>query len=89
MGEKVLVTNICPALEETDQELINDRFREELKKSDRLEISVGFGSNKSLKELEELIFQMNIKKVCVILGMYYFDGIPKALHKLALEINEK
>ncbi|AHC40148.1 hypothetical protein OVS_00790 [Mycoplasma ovis str. Michigan] len=89
MEDEVLVTSICTFLEEQEQELLNDRFREELKKSDRLEISVGFCSYESLRELEKLILQMNIKKVCVILGMYYFNGFPEPLHKFTLEMNER
>ncbi|AHC40102.1 hypothetical protein OVS_00550 [Mycoplasma ovis str. Michigan] len=89
MEDQFLCTEICPFLEEWEQELLNDRFRKELNKSDQLEIAVGFGSYKSLKELDILISRKKIKKVCLILGMYYFNGISESLHKFVLEINEK
>ncbi|AHC40119.1 hypothetical protein OVS_00645 [Mycoplasma ovis str. Michigan] len=89
MEDQFLFTNIYPLLEELEQELLNDRFREELNKSDQIEIVVGFCSHKSLRELDALIFQKKIKRVCLILGMYYFNGIPESLHDLVLEINEK
>ncbi|AHC40109.1 hypothetical protein OVS_00590 [Mycoplasma ovis str. Michigan] len=89
MEGQFLCTEICPFLEEWEQELLNDRFRKELNKSDQLEIAVGFGSYKSLKELDILISRKKIKKVCLILGMYYFNGISESLHKFVLEINEK
>ncbi|AHC40159.1 hypothetical protein OVS_00855 [Mycoplasma ovis str. Michigan] len=75
--------------EKGNKKSFNDCFRRELNKSDRLEIAVGFCSHKSLKELERLVLQGAIKNVCVILGMYYFDGLPKWLYELALEINER
>ncbi|AHC40140.1 hypothetical protein OVS_00750 [Mycoplasma ovis str. Michigan] len=87
--EKFLGTNICPLLELGEQESLNDCFRRKLNKSDRLEIAAGFCSRRSLKELERLVLQVNIRNVCVILGMYYFDGWSQSLHKLALEINDR
>ncbi|AHC40126.1 hypothetical protein OVS_00680 [Mycoplasma ovis str. Michigan] len=87
--EKFLGTNICPLLEWGEQESLNDCFRRELNKSDRLEIAVGFCSYRSLKELEKLVLQGNIRNVCVILGMYYFDGLLSSLYELVLEINER
>ncbi|PYC99547.1 NgoFVII family restriction endonuclease [Microbacterium esteraromaticum] len=64
-------------------------FIEEIKKSDQLEIAVGFSSCNTLRKLDELITQQKIKNVSLILGMYYFDGISKALFNLALKINDK
>ncbi|AHC40113.1 hypothetical protein OVS_00615 [Mycoplasma ovis str. Michigan] len=89
MENKLFLTNVCSFLEGWEQELLNYRFREELNKSDQIEIAVGFCSHKSLRELDALIFQKRIKRVCLILGMYYLNGIPESLHKLALEINER
>ncbi|AHC40146.1 hypothetical protein OVS_00780 [Mycoplasma ovis str. Michigan] len=89
MENKFFLTNTCPLLQKWEQGLLNDRFLEELNKSDQLEIAVGFCSHKSLRALDTLIFRKKIKKVCVILGMYYFNGIPESLYELVLEINEK
>ncbi|PYC99562.1 NgoFVII family restriction endonuclease [Microbacterium esteraromaticum] len=72
-----------------EDETIEDRFIEEVKKSDQLEFAVGFVSYKSLRELDKLVTQQNIKNVSLILGMYFFNGFPKELLKLTLEINDK
>ncbi|PYC99545.1 NgoFVII family restriction endonuclease [Microbacterium esteraromaticum] len=89
MEERFLYSNVWPLLAKKDQEIIDDCFRQEIEKSDQLAIAVGFFSYNSLKELDRLITQKDIKNVCLILGMYCNNGFPKTLFQLALSINEK
>mgnify|MGYP002515246950 CR=1 FL=1 len=89
MGERFLYSDIPSLRPKEGEKTINDCFREELEKADQIEISVGFSSFLSLKELDRLVTEKNIKNISVILGMYFFNGFPKPLHQLALEINKK
>ncbi|AHC40356.1 hypothetical protein OVS_02785 [Mycoplasma ovis str. Michigan] len=89
MTEQVLFSHILPLPDEEDQKTIEESFREQIKQSDNLQISVGFASVASLTELDRLITESGIKKVCLILGMYFFNGFPKSLHELVLKINQK
>ncbi|RAO94899.1 hypothetical protein DNK47_02595 [Mycoplasma wenyonii] len=86
---KFLYSNIQPLLVQKNQEIIHDCFKEEIQKADQLKIAVGFSSYSSLWELDKLITQHKIKNICLILGMYFFNGFPKKLFKLALAINSK
>lgn len=89
MHNEWLYSSIWPLLTREEDETIEDRFIEEVKKSDQLELAVGFVSYKSLRELDKLVTQQNIKNVSLILGMYFFNGFPEELLKLTLEINDK
>ncbi|AFN65216.1 restriction endonuclease [Mycoplasma wenyonii str. Massachusetts] len=72
-----------------DQEKISHRFREELKKSNQLVMAVGIITLESLQKLEKLIEIYQIKKVCLILGIYSVIPLPDQLNNLVLEINER
>ncbi|RAO95301.1 hypothetical protein DNK47_00365 [Mycoplasma wenyonii] len=87
--DELLCSSIWPLLTEENDKTIKDCFKEEIKKSDQLEIAVGFASCKSLLELDKLITQQNIKNVSLILGMYFLNGFPEELLQLVMEINEK
>ena len=71
MKDQAIWTKLRPSSDREKTEPLNYCFTSELSRSDRLEIAVGFCSYKSLLELERLILQKKIKKVCLILGMYY------------------
>lgn len=58
-------------------------------KADELRISVAYFSQDSLKLLDEFIDSQNIKKICLIFGMYNTRNFSDSSYKLALKINEK
>lgn len=89
MKERLLYSNIWPLLTKEGDKTIETCFMEEIKKSDQLEIAVGFSSCNTLQKLDELITQQKIKNVSLILGMYYFEGFPETFLNLALEINNR
>ncbi|RAO94881.1 hypothetical protein DNK47_02690 [Mycoplasma wenyonii] len=90
MKEKLLYSNTWPLLFDEEDKTIESCFIKELKKSDRLEIAVGFFSHNALEELDRLVIQQNIKNISLILGMHYFIGFSNNnLLELALRINEK
>ncbi|PYC99515.1 NgoFVII family restriction endonuclease [Microbacterium esteraromaticum] len=87
--DSLLLTSISPLLTEKDQVTIVDCFYEQLDKSNALDILVGYCSKASLEKLDTLIFQKGLKNICLILGMYYFEGFPKTLYELVIELNKK
>ena len=62
---KMLYSNILPLGTEEGQQTIIDCFKEQLSKSDRLEIAVGYVSRASLEELDSLITEYNIKSIFI------------------------
>ena len=66
-----------------------DCFNEQMKMADRVEIAVGYTSNASLAELDRLVNECNISKVCLNIGMYFIEGMPEGAYHTAIKINEK
>lgn len=86
---KLLYSNILPLGTTGEQQTILDCFNEQIAKADRVEIAVGYISRASLFELDKLIAVHNINKICLNIGMYYTEGMPKGLYSSAMHINKK
>ncbi|MCD7778097.1 MAG: NgoFVII family restriction endonuclease, partial [Clostridiales bacterium] len=86
---KLLYSDILPLGAEENQETIVECFNNQLKKSDSIEIAVGYVSRASLNELERLIDENNIKHVCLNIGMYFIEGMPEGSYHTACRLNQK
>ena len=86
---KLLYSNILPLGTSEKQQTIGDCFREQLEKSDQVEIAVGYVSHASLGELEQLVSDFNIKNICLNIGMYYIEGMPEVSYHTAVKLNKK
>ncbi len=86
---KLLYSNILPLGIENDQKTIIDCFKEQLSNSDRVEIAVGYVSRAALEELDDLVYKYNISSICLIIGMYYIEGMPESSYHTAVKINQK
>ena len=86
---KLLYSDILPLAAEDAQQTIADCFKEQLNKADRLEIAVGYVSRASLEELDELVTEYNINRLCLNIGMYYIEGMPEGSYHTAFKINRK
>lgn len=84
-----LVTYISDEFSEKGERTINECFREEMAKADRVEISVAYCGYNSLKEIDRLVEEGKIKYICLILGMYFFIGLWEKLYRWVIEIHEK
>lgn len=71
------------------QETIIDCFNEQIAKSDRVEIAVGYISRAALEELDHLVEEYNISSICLTIGMYFIEGMPEGSFNEALELNKK
>lgn len=86
---ELLYSNILPLGTMDNQKCIADVIVEEMRKADRIDIAVGYVSNSSLIELDELIANSSIKNVSLVIGMYYVEGMPENSYHTAMRINEK
>lgn len=86
---KLLYSNILPLGISEGQETIIDCFNEQVAKSDRIEIAVGYISRAALEELDRLVEEHNISSICLTIGMYFIEGMPEGSYNAALELNKK
>lgn len=86
---KLLYSDILPLGTSEGQQTIINCFNEQIAKSDRVEIAVGYISRAALEELDNLVEEHNISSICLTIGMYFIEGMPEGSYNTALEINKK
>lgn len=86
---KLLYSNILPLGTENGQETVSDRFFDEVRASDRIEIATGYVSKASLLELDALVDSADIKRITLTIGMYFVEGMPEGTYHTAIEVNKK
>lgn len=86
---KLLYSNILPLGISDGQETVIACFNEQIAKSDRVEIAVGYVSRAALEELDYLVEKHNISSICLTIGMYFIEGMPEGSYNVARELNNK
>jgi len=86
---KLLYTSILPVGIAEGQNTFFDCFHEQIAKSDRVEIAVGYVSRAAIEELDLLVEKHSISNVCLTIGMYFIEGMPEGSYNAALKLNEK
>lgn len=86
---KLLYSNILPLGTEDTQQTVIDCFTEQMSQADHVEIAVGYTSAASIAELEAMVENCEIKKICLTIGMYYIEGMPEGAYHAALRLNQK
>lgn len=86
---KLLYSNILPLATLEGQDTIISCFNEQISKSDRVEIAVGYISRAALEELDHLVEEHNISSICLTIGMYFIEGMPEGSFNKALQLNKK
>ena len=86
---KVLYSNMLPLGIKDNQETIADCIRNQIEKSDRIDIAVGYVSLASLEELDRLVCENKIMQIVLVIGMYYIEGMPEKMYHTAVKINKK
>lgn len=66
---KVLYSNMLPLGIQDNQETIDESIKQQIAKSDRVDIAVGYVSLASLEELDRLICENKIKQIVLVIGM--------------------
>lgn len=86
---RLLYSNILPLGTREGQETIIDCINEQIEIADRIEIAVGYISLASLNELDQLVSENNIGRICLTVGMYYIEGMPENSYHTAVKLNQK
>ena len=86
---KLLYSDILPAGLDEGQTTIVDCFNKQIADCDGVDIAVGYVSKAALEELDALIMEHGIGYVSLVIGMYYFEGIPEGTYRTAVALNKK
>ncbi|MCD7824975.1 MAG: NgoFVII family restriction endonuclease [Clostridiaceae bacterium] len=86
---KLVYSNILPLGTREGQETIIDCINEQIEMADRVEIAVGYISLASLSELDQLVSENSIGRICLTIGMYYIEGMPENSYHTAVKLNQK
>ncbi|QDH23804.1 NgoFVII family restriction endonuclease [Saccharibacillus brassicae] len=85
---RLLCSNILPLRIEESQTAFIEYFNEAASNADCLEIAVGYVSKAALKELQRVVEENSINKVCLNIGMYYLEGMPEGTYHAAMSLNQ-
>lgn len=86
---EVLYSDILPLGCNNTQSTIIDCFDRQMKMADRVEIAVGYTSNASISELDNLVDKYKTNQICLTIGMYFIEGMPESAYHTAMKINKK
>lgn len=86
---RLICSDILPVGLQDGQQSISDCFKEQTKKSDRIDIAVGYISRAALLELDAMVQEFGIQQICLNIGMYYVEGMPESSYHTACELNAK
>lgn len=83
---KLLYSNILPMRARPGQLQFLDEFQREVESSDLIEIASGYASTDSIIEIENILAENPGKKFQIDLGMYYIEGMPERMYRVALRL---
>ncbi len=87
---EILYSNILPLESGDNQETNLDCFIKQISVAERVDIAVGYISLAALDELDRLMYSHhNIQYVCLVIGMYFAEGMPEKTYHAAIKINRK
>lgn len=85
----ILYSQILPMTVPANQNTIADSIKANLASATEADIAVGYVSCASLIELGKLVRDSSIKRICLIIGMYYHEGMPEGCYRLACELHKE
>lgn len=86
---RLLYSNILPLKTQPEQQTFIDCFSNAVERADCIDIAVGYVSKASLRELGEIVNRCGINKICLVIGMYYLEGMPEGTYHAAIALNEQ
>ena len=72
-----------------NQASIADSIKADIANATEADIAVGYVSGASLVELGKLVRDSQIKRISLIIGMYYHEGMPEGCYRLACDLHEE
>lgn len=86
---KLLYSNILPLRIPEGEQTILECFRGQMEQATQVEIAVGYVSCAALREIEQMVDDSQISRICLNIGMYYTEGMPENSYHTAMRLNEK
>ena len=85
----ILYSNVPPLRIPEGEKSLADYVRQKAQEADTIYIAVGYASKNSLVELNKIVVECDIKKIILVLGMYYVEGFPESIYNTAAKIDEE
>lgn len=85
----ILYSPILPMAVPADQSTIADSIKADITNATAVDIAVGYVSGASLVELGNLVRASNVKRISLVIGMYFHEGMPEGCYRLANELHEE
>lgn len=86
---KFLVSDILPLGISEGQQTVAECIKAQFALAERVDIAVGYVSRAALIELDHLVSESNIRHICLVIGMYYIEGMPESSYHAAMRINQR
>lgn len=85
----VLYSNVPPLRTPSGKFTLPEYIASKATEADCLYIATGYASKNALKEIASIVSTNGIKKIVLVLGMYYIEGFPESIYNVAKEIDEE
>lgn len=85
----VLYSNVPPLRTPKGKHTLPEYMNSRAAVSDCLYIATGYASKNSLNEISGIVSKYGIRKVVLVLGMYYIEGFPESIYNMAREIDSE
>lgn len=85
----ILYSDVPPLRIPTGGEGLQAYFQDQAMKADSIIIASGYASKNSLIELDRIARTTHLKKMIVVLGMYYIEGCPESIYNTAMKLHEQ
>lgn len=83
----VLYSNVPPLRTPNGKLTLPEYINKKASETDCLYIATGYASKYSIREISRIVLECGIKKVILVLGMYYIEGFPEGIYNVAREVD--
>ena len=85
----ILYSNVPPLRVPNGKKSLVEYIKENAAVADQLYIATGYASKNALLEISNIVSNSSIKRIVLVLGMYYVEGFPESIYNTAVQINEE
>ena len=85
----ILYSNVPPLRTPKDKMTLPQYLKLKANSCDEIIIAVGYASKASLLEINQIVLESNIRRITLVLGMYYVEGFPESIYNTAVQIDEE
>lgn len=85
----VLYSDILPLGLKDGQQTIAETIKHQMELADEVRIAVGYVSAASLDELDQMVESCSIKRISLVMGMYYTEGMNERAYRRAVKLHQK